>query len=109
MQAAKSEEARLAVERKTEEARKDLEERVAMDTLSHAPATADGQRTRPEWEVIVSDVWALARAHPACVTIEPRLSEIKALLPAGIKVAGVIAKRVVRVSVTTGKGKVVDI
>lgn len=58
------------------------------------PARATGQRVVTDWEVTVSDVWALARAHPMCVTITPRVGEIKNLLKAGQKVAGVVAKEI---------------
>jgi hypothetical protein len=76
-------------------------ERAAFDTQAHAPARADGQTVRMEWEVTVNDIWALARGHPACVRIEPRLTEIKSLLDLGTKIAGVSAKRVPVVSVRT--------
>ena len=42
-------------------------------------------------------------AHPVCVKIEPRLSEIKNLLDAGVKVSGVTAKREIKAGVTSGK------
>jgi hypothetical protein len=58
------------------------------------PARATGQRVVTDWEVTVADVWALARAHPMCVTITPRIGEIKTLLKAGQKVAGVVAKEI---------------
>jgi hypothetical protein len=64
---------------------------------------ADGQQVREDWEITVTDIWTLARAHPACVKIEPRLAEIKSLLKAGVKVAGVTATPVVNASVRLGK------
>ena len=50
---------------------------------------AEGQRVEEVWQFEVNDVWALARAHPGMVKIEPRASEIKAALKAGVKIAGV--------------------
>lgn len=64
-----------------------------------APARVEGQIVREEWEVTVTDVWALARAHPGCVKIEPRMAEIKAMLDSGQKVAGVLAKKVTKAGV----------
>lgn len=64
---------------------------------------AVGQRVREDWEITVTDIWLLARAHQACVKIEPRLSEIKTLLNAGVKVAGVLAKPVFKAGVTTAR------
>ena len=46
----------------------------------------------PDLEITVTNIWKLARSHPTCVTIEPRISEIKSLLKSGIKVAGVTSK-----------------
>lgn len=63
-----------------------------------SPVKSDGQRIREDWELIIVDNWALAAAHPACVEIKPRIREIKALLRAGIKVAGVIAKPIIKSS-----------
>jgi hypothetical protein len=54
---------------------------------------AAGQVVAEQWNVQIVDIWLLARAHPSCVKIEPRLTEIKALLNAGIKVAGVTAQK----------------
>lgn len=65
-----------------------------------APARAEGQRVTTDWEITVSDIWLLAKAHPVCVKIEPQLREIKSLLNAGVKVAGVTAAQVVKSSVT---------
>jgi hypothetical protein len=68
-----------------------------------APARASGQRVTEDWEIIVTDVWLLAKSHPTCVKIEPRLSEIKGLLNAGVKVAGVKAERQVKAGVRVGR------
>jgi hypothetical protein len=68
-----------------------------------APVRAEGQRVREEWAITVTDIWLLAKAHPVCVKIEPRLSEIKQLLDAGVKVAGVTAKREIKAGVTGGR------
>lgn len=67
------------------------------------PAKAQGQLVREDWEIEVFDVWALARAHPMCVKVEPRRSEIRQLLDAGITPAGVKAKKVVASSVRIGR------
>ncbi len=70
-----------------------------------APIRAEGQRVREEWNVTVTDIWMLARVHPGCVKIEPRLSEIKELLDAGVKVAGILAKKEIKAGVTgAGRG-----
>ncbi len=66
-----------------------------------APVRAEGQRVTSDWDVHVNDPWLLARAHPTCVNIEPRKSEIKALLNAGVKVAGVTATRKIVSTVST--------
>lgn len=67
------------------------------------PARAAGQVVKTDWDIKVTDIWALARAHPLCVKIDPRVSEIKNLLDAGVKVSGVAAERVQKASVRVSK------
>lgn len=78
-------------------------DRAVADLPVAAPVRAEGQRVREEWAITVSDIWLLAKAHPTCVKIEPRLSEIKSLLDAGVKVAGVTATREIKAGVTGGR------
>lgn len=68
-----------------------------------APVKAAGQTVKAEMEITVTDIWLLARAHPGCVKIEPRISEIKALLTAGVKVAGVTTKEVFKAGALSSK------
>ncbi len=72
---------------------------LALSSPAPAPARVEGQQVTQDWEIEVVDIWTLARAHPACVKIEPRLSEIKNLLKAGVKVAGVRATPVIKSTV----------
>jgi hypothetical protein len=65
-----------------------------------APVRAEGQRVVTEWEVEVTDIWTLARVHPTCVNLEPRMSEIKALLNMGVEVKGVRASKKIKSNVT---------
>lgn len=58
------------------------------------PIRAEGQKVIEDWEIEVTDIWLLARAHPACVEIRPRLSEIKGLLKAGATVKGIRAEKI---------------
>lgn len=69
----------------------------------HEPARAAGQRIQEDWEVSVTDIWLLAKAHPTCVRIEPLMGEIKSLLKAGVKVSGVKADKIVKAGVTRGR------
>jgi hypothetical protein len=66
-------------------------------------ARAKGQVVSTDWEIEVFDVAALARAHWLCVTVTPRLSEIKNLLNQGLQVAGVRARKVQKSSTRSGK------
>lgn len=63
------------------------------------PARVEGQTVREDWDIVCNDLHALYRAHPFAVKLEPRLSEIRQLLDAGVKVAGVMAKKIPKVSV----------
>lgn len=64
-----------------------------------------GMAVKQDWEITVTDIWKLARAHPACVNIEPRITEIKALLSAGMAVQGVSATLVNKVT-TRGRAAI---
>ncbi len=69
----------------------------------YEPVRAAGQRVQEDWEITVSDIWLLAKAHPSCVRIEPLPGEIKTLIKAGVKVAGVVAKPIVKAGVSRGR------
>lgn len=58
-----------------------------------APARAEGQIVKTDWNVTVTNPYELARFHPDCVNITPRLSEIKRLLNEGIQVKGIRAEK----------------
>lgn len=73
------------------------------------PARAPGQVVSSDWDITVTDVWLLAKSHPTCVTITPRLSEIKGLLNAGVKVAGVKAERITKAQVRATTQKAIDV
>lgn len=68
-----------------------------------APVRAAGQRVVEDFEIIVSDIHLLYRAHPNCVKMEALVGEIKSLLKAGVTVRGVIAKPIVKAGVTRGR------
>jgi len=74
-----------------------------------APVRAAGQVVKPDWEIKVNDIWMLARAHPACVNIEPRISEIKSLLNAGVTIAGVTATRITKSSVRLKPTRTIEV
>lgn len=84
------------------------EQVAALPTVT--AARAEGQIVKFDWEIVCNDLWALARSHPLCVKLEPRLNEIKALLDAGVKVNGVTAKKVPKSSVRlTPQLKAIDV
>lgn len=67
-----------------------------------APIRAEGQVVKTDWEIVVTNPYELAKFHPACVKIEPRLSEIKQLLNEGITIKGITATKVTKASVRLG-------
>lgn len=70
---------------------------------------ADGQRVAEEWSIVVSDVHLLYRHYPNAVELKPRLTEIKALLNAGVKVQGVTATKLVKATVRVSKQETIQI
>ena len=95
--AAKSHEAFEAANQKANDA-----QAAIAQTPSAAPVRAAGQKVKTDVEITVTNIWLLAKAHPTCVKIEPVISEIKSLLAAGVNVAGVTSKEVVK-SQTVGR------
>jgi hypothetical protein len=67
-----------------------------------AAVRSDGQIITSDWAIEVTDAWKLARCHPTCVNITPRISEIKDLLKMGIEVKGIRATPVVKAGVRAG-------
>jgi hypothetical protein len=76
------------------------EQVAALPTVT--AARAEGQVVKWDWEISVSDVHALYRAHPLCCKVTPLLSESQSLLDAGVQVRGVVAKKVPKSSVRIG-------
>ncbi len=70
---------------------------------------AQGQVVREDWDITVTDVHALYRAHPPCCKLTPLLSEIRILLDAGVKVHGVEAKKIAKVGTRAGALKEIEI
>jgi len=62
-----------------------------------------GQVVRSDWNIKVTNPHLLYAAHPHCVDLKPRTSEIKELLRSGIKPPGVEATPVTKAGVRAGK------
>lgn len=105
-EAAKAEQLRIDLEKRKQQAEADSLEKfdaLAEEASRKVAAVVvpvaqklEGQVIRQEWEITVTDKWALARAHPGCVDIVPRISEIKAALNAGSTLTGVTATKVTK-------------
>lgn len=67
------------------------------------PVRVRGQSVRTEWKIEVTDIHLLYRAHSICVKLEPCITEIKALLDAGVEVKGVRASKEVQSGVRLGR------
>lgn len=85
----------------------------AAATLAEKPRyeapKVQGQRVSEEWVIEVTDIWLLAKSHPTCVKLEALKSEIKGLLNAGVKVAGVRASREVRSRISSFMPKAIEV
>jgi len=67
-----------------------------------ASARVEGQVVKTDWEITVTNPYDLAKFHPACVEIKPRLTEIKQLLNDGITIKGITAVKTTKASVRLG-------
>jgi len=84
----------------------------AVDAVGAPVATtkAIGQVVTPTWDFEVTDIWLLARAHPAFVKIEPVRSEILLAIKTGMKdIKGLRVFEVVKSTVRTPKQKIIDV
>ena len=68
-----------------------VEQELAALPVISPPPRQEGQTVRQEWKFRVTDIWALVRAHPGLVKVEPRNREILELLKLGHKLAGIEA------------------
>lgn len=64
---------------------------------------AKGESVVNDWEISVTDIHALYRSHPNCVSLKPMLREIKMLVAGGTIPKGVTAKQVSRSIIHTAK------
>jgi GTPase Era involved in 16S rRNA processing len=99
-----------------EKIREDFSRRAAMELpLPSAPARAQGQRVREEWEITVVDLiqfarWALYNA-PQCADITVRKTAVKEMLNGGMAaIPGLDCKKVPVAGVTLPKAqKAIDV
>ena len=102
----------LATTKTVEEQQKVLEDfsrRAAVESQPIIAAKAEGQVSKSDWEIQVTNPYELARFHPQCVTITPKLGEIKALLAQKMAVRGVTAKEIIRSSVRARMERQIDV
>ena len=73
------------------------------DVSQQATGKAEGASVKPEYEIEITDIHALYKAHPNAVKLEPRLLEIKFLIAQGkLDIPGVKLKEVTKVAVRAG-------
>ena len=80
-----------------------------LPTASHEPVRAQGQRVASDWEVVVTDIHKLYRAHANCVELKPRLGEIKNLLKMGVTVQGITARPIIKAGVRVTQPMTIDV
>jgi len=73
--------------------------RTYFESRPIAATRVAGQSVRDDWEITVVNPYDLARYHPDCVSITPRLAEIKAHLNAGLTIRGIKAEKKLTASV----------
>lgn len=73
-----------------------------LKTPVYEPVRAKGQVVTTDWDIVITDIHKLYRAHANCVELKPRLSEIKSLLKMGVAVQGITATPIAKASVRVG-------
>lgn len=87
----------------------DFSRKAAVESQPIIAAKAEGQVSKNDWEIQITNPYDLAKFHPQCVTITPKLGEIKALLAQGMSVRGVNAKEIIRTTVRVTAGRVIEV
>lgn len=104
MEARQAERHMALADAKTPEEVDEINERFSREAAAlfvPVPSEIKG-RKKVDYEITVTDIHALYRAHPNCVKLEPRISEIKAVIASG---AGELLKGVTFKEVTEIKAK----
>lgn len=87
----------------------DFSRKAAVESQPIIAAKAEGQVSKNDWEIQITNPYDLTKYHPQCVSITPKLGEIKALLAQGMSVHGVSAKEIIRTTVRVATGKLIDV
>jgi hypothetical protein len=74
-----------------------------------APIRAKGQIVKSDWKIEIINAHLLAKCHPTCVNITPRLSDIKELLNLGVEVKGIRAEKIVTATVRPVANKMIEV
>jgi len=77
-----------------EKVQEKFDDQIRAQARTIEPVRVEGQQVRTDWEITVTNEIELAKFHPNCVKITPRLTEIKELLDAGFQVRGVKAEKI---------------
>lgn len=90
-------------------------ERAAVESVTPPnPVTIHpkGQSIKDDWEIEITDRHLFARCYPSCVEIKERVSEIKSLLRAGVKMEesqGIRVRAKINVGVRLPASKMLDV
>ncbi len=87
----------------------DFSRKAALESQPIIVEKAEGQVSKTDWEIQVTNPYDLAKFHPQCVTITPKLGEIKLLLNEGITVKGVNANPILRSTVRTSAVRLIEV
>lgn len=77
------------------------EAQAAVVSATPMPIRAAGQRVKADIEVTIIDIYLLAKVHPGLVKMEARMTDIKAAIQAGAKIAGVTSREISVVQTTS--------
>ena len=79
----------------------------AAEAVPVVPTRVSGQVIKKDWEITVTNPYELAKYHPDCVEIKPKLGAIKAHLAEGITIRGIRAEEVTKSTVRAGSNPLV--
>lgn len=99
--------AKATTHQELEQVHRHFDIRAKDESVAVQPTRAPGQVVAEGWEFEVVDLWAMVRwvissGNTECLKVEPKITEVKNLLKAGVQIPGIKAWKAVQSGVRAG-------
>src|ERR1700736_1709666 len=103
-----AEAAKATTHKQLEAVAEKFDDKIRAQARPIEPVRVEGQRVTTDWEITVTNEFDLAKFHPNCVKIAPRLTEIKELLGSGFQVRAVKAEKVTKAGIRQAPQRTIE-